>query len=76
MKVFSFGCLIKRYKHSLNIQGMFTDDPQIVGYARPPAMDAEKESNGAWSNKEDGEITGLMTGTWERLKFGYAGWRA
>jgi hypothetical protein len=58
LKVFSMSCLVKRYKHSLNIQGMFGDDPPAMGYADPPAMDAEKEGKGAWSNKMDGWITG------------------
>jgi hypothetical protein len=34
-----------------------------MGYADPPAMDAEKEGKGAWSNKMDGWITGSIPGT-------------
>jgi hypothetical protein len=55
LKVLLIGCLVKGDKHSLDIQGMFADDP--------PAMDAEKEGKGAWSNKMDGWMTGSIPGT-------------
>jgi hypothetical protein len=63
LKVLLIGCLVKGDKHSLDIQGMFADAPPVMGYADPPAMDAEKEGKGAWSNKMDGWMTGSIPGT-------------